>query len=310
VRSNRQRASVWASLALLCGAVAAIAWVRPRLAERFHTLKAKSDVYALPSPEQTVVLSLGYRSALADMIYAHVLVSYGLHFQERRRFEFVGNYLETINELDPKFRDPYRFADTLLTLAPVPPTTEDHIQARKILERGLAELPHDGELHSTAGQFLAYLAPPRFSDPELKKDFRMAGAKVLARACELVGDDETLPHHCITAADLFTRAGEREATIQFLERVLSVVDDEEVRQRALGYLEQKVGEREHERITKRIQAFRDRWVGDLPFTSKGTMLVIGPDFDVARCAGPQNAESSECPTSWSDWAARADDPAP
>ena len=301
--------SRWLELAvplgsMLCAAVA-IGWVRPKVADRFHRLKATSDVYALPSPEQTVVLSLGYRAALADMIFAHVLVSYGLHFQERRRFEFVGNYLDTVNALDPKFRDPYRFADTLLTLAPVAPRPEDYEKAREVLERGLKELPHDGELHSTAGQFMAYLAPGHFSDPEKKKDFRMRGAKHLARSCELAGDNESIPYHCVTAADLFTRAGEREATIQFLERVLSVVDDENVRRIALGYLEKKVGEREHERISSRIAAFRERWSKDLYFAGKDTMLVIGPEFDAAKCAGPELAESEACATSWSEWAKHA-----
>lgn len=293
-------------LGLLLAAALSIGWLRPRIAERFHQLKITSDVYALPSPEQTVVASLGYRSALADLIFAHVLVSYGLHFQEKRRFEFVGNYLDTVNALDPKFRDPYRFADTLLTLGPVAPREEDYHKARAVLERGLAQHPHDGELHATAGQFMAYLAPSHLKDPAQKKEFRLAGAKVLARACELVGENESIPYHCLTAADLFTRAGEREATIQFLERVLSVVDNEEVRNLALGYLEKKVSEREHERVSRRLQAFRERWSQDLPFTSKDTMLVIGPKTDIARCAGPERAGEPECPTSWREWAEQLD----
>jgi tetratricopeptide (TPR) repeat protein len=302
VKSSDRFAPVAIPLGVMLVAALAIGWLRPRIAERFHRLKVTSDVYALPSPEQTVVASLGYRSALADLIFANVLVSYGLHFQEKRRFEFVGEYLDTVNALDPKFRDPYRFADTLLTLGPVPPSADDYHKAREILERGLAEHPYDGELHATAGQFMAYLAPSNLKDPAQKKEFRLAGAKVLARACELVGQNESLPYHCLTAAALFTRAGEREATIQFLERVLSVVDNEEVRNLALGYLEKKVGEREHERVSRRIQAFRERWSEDLPFASKDTMLVIGPKTDVARCAGPERASDPECPTSWRGWA--------
>jgi hypothetical protein len=102
------------SRAALVAAMAcvAIALVRPGLAARYHKLRVTSDVYPFGSPEQVVVQSLGYRAALADAIFAHVRVSYGLHFQEHRRFEFVGDYLDTVTTLDPTFRDPYRYADT------------------------------------------------------------------------------------------------------------------------------------------------------------------------------------------------------
>ncbi|HEX7668852.1 MAG TPA: HAT repeat-containing protein, partial [Polyangiaceae bacterium] len=136
-----------------------IAFVRPTLAARFHRLRVTADVYPLAPPDQMVIASLGWRSALADAIFAHVLVSYGLHFQEKRRFEFVGEYLDTVNALDPLFRQPYRLADTLLVLAPEPPKLEHYEKAREIFLRGLAHFPYDSELWLTAGQYLAYLAP-------------------------------------------------------------------------------------------------------------------------------------------------------
>jgi tetratricopeptide (TPR) repeat protein len=304
VRSSS--AARFVPIAALLVAATAIGLLRPRLAERFGHVKTDSDVYALPAPEQAIVASLGYRAAFADSIFAHVLVSSGLHLQQKRRFEFVGNYLDTVNALDPKFRDPYRFADTLLTLGSVAAREEDYDKARQILERGLRELPHDGELHSTAGQFMAYLAPSRFKDPEKKKEWRLAGARILARACELVGN-EALPYHCITAADLFTRAGEREATIRFLERVLAVTDDEAVRDLALGHLQKHIGEREHERVQQRMASFRERWGGDLPFVTKDHLLVIGPAFEPAACAGVVDAGNVECATSWRDWSERTSD---
>lgn len=275
--------------------------VRFRIAEQFHRLKARNDVYALPSPEQTIVMSLGYRSALADLLFAHVLVSYGLHFEEKRRFEFVGNYLDTINALDPKFRRPYRYADTLLTLQPVAPPLESYFKAREILERGLRELPYDAELWSMTGQFIAYLAPAQFSNEKTKQEWRLAGARTLAHACELVGKNENLPYHCITAARLLSRAGQREAMIQFLERVLTVTDNPEIRNLALGYLEKTVGERERARVEARYRRLRALFDKDLPFVSKDLWLVLGPPFDAAACAGPGHANEPGCATTWQAW---------
>ncbi|MCE7889378.1 MAG: hypothetical protein DYH12_06715 [Sorangiineae bacterium PRO1] len=282
-------------------AAAVTAATRPRLAAQFHEIKASSDVYALPSPEQTVVLSLGWRSALADLLYSNVLVSYGIHIQEKRRFEFVGNYLETVNELDPKFRAPYRYADTLLTLGAVNPRPEDYLRARKILERGMTELPHDGELWNQAGQFMAYLAPSNLGDEALKQEWRLEGARRMARACELVGHNENLPYHCITAATLLSKAGEREATIQFLERVLTVVDDENVRALAMGYLQKTAGERERDDVQWRVERFAGVWQRDLSYLSKDALLAIGPPLDVARCAGQSGGRGAECSATWRAW---------
>jgi len=140
-------------LLILLGALSIQRW-RPGLAADFHVVKTRSDAYLLPPVDQTYVASLGYRSAVADLIFGHVLVAYGLHFQEKRLFEHVGDYLDVVNRLDPKFRDPYRFADTLLTLQPEVPPLDFYRRARQIQERGLKELTNDQELWSTAGHHL------------------------------------------------------------------------------------------------------------------------------------------------------------
>jgi tetratricopeptide (TPR) repeat protein len=296
--------SSWVAFGAVVLAIVLVAFARPPLNETFHEVKVGTDVYPLPSPEQTVVLSLGYRAAAADALYAHVLVSYGLHFQEKRRFEFVGNYLDTINALDPKFRAPYRFADTLLTLGPVKPRQRDYDKAREILERGMQEFPYDGELWNGAGQFMAYLAPAAFEDPEKKKEWKLAGARRLARACELIGSNENLPFHCVTAAGILSRAGEREATIQFLQRVIAVSDNEEIRQLALGYLGKVMGSVEKEEVEWRVNRFTHEWSRDMSFAKLETELIIGPPKDVAACAGGAKPRSTDCASSWTAWGER------
>lgn len=303
MRSNS--ASTLVSLVLLALGAVGVAWLREPLAARFHSVKARSNVYTLPSAEQTVALSLGYRSALADLIYAHVLVSYGLHFQEKRRFEYVGNYLDTINALDPRFETPYRFADTLLTLQPKPARYRDYKKARQILERGMRELPYDAELWTSAGQFLAYLAPPHLP-AKVRVAWRRAGARRLAHACELIGKNENLPYHCITAAAILSRQGARQATIEFLERVLAVADDEQIRKLALGYLKRAIGEQVQSKAEARLQRFHKAWHADLGFVHKDMLLVLGPHFEAASCAGLARAGKQECATTWRAWAAASD----
>lgn len=302
------KASRWSKVvgwALLSASVAGIGVSRTWLFPRFVKLREKSDVYALPSPDQVVVASLGYRSALADLLFAHVLVWHGLHFQEKRRLEFAADYLDTVSALDPTFRETYYYGDTLIAMQPVPPSREDYWRARKLLERGLANRPGDTELWLSAGQFMAYVAAPWLDDPKEKAEWKLAGARVLARACELVGSNQNIPFHCITAASLFTKAGEREATIQFLERVLAVSDDDEIRDLATRYLQVALGEQARERFKVRANRLRVAWREDLPFVSLTQELVIGPPAAAERCAGLAQAASA-CATTWQAWRERAE----
>jgi hypothetical protein len=291
------------SIALLLVSGLAIGQLRSLLLARTGKLRDRTDVYDLPSPEQVVVASLGYRSALADLLFAHVLVWHGIHFQEKRRLEFAADYLDTVAALDPTFRETYYFGDTIITMQPVKPRHEDYVRARRLLEKGLVERPGDTELWLSVGQFLAYVAAPWLDDPTERAEWRLAGARVLARACELVGANENIPFQCITAAGLFNKAGEREATIQFLERVLAVSDDESIRERALGYLQGLLGERGQEQLKERADRLRTAWKADLPFVSLTAELVLGPPSDSAACAG-LSRDHEPCATTWGQWRAQ------
>jgi hypothetical protein len=255
-------------------------------------------------------MSLGWRAAAADLIYSHVRVSYGLHLEEKRRFEYVANYLDVVTTLDPKFRAPYKYADTMLTLQAAKPRWQDYVEARRLLERGMENFPYDQELWTTAGQFLAYLAPAATEDPKVKEEWRLEGARRMARACELVSDNENLPFHCITAAQIFSAAGKREATRSFLERVLAVTEDEEIRRLALGYLEAVIGEQTKDEVAERVGRFEKVWRADLGFTKKDTLLIVGPPFDPYACAGLSGARSDACATSWRAWGEQDPKPPP
>lgn len=287
------------TVAVVAAAGLCVSALRAPLAARFQAVKVQNDVFALPPPKQVVAMSLGYRSALADLIFAHVLVSSGIHFQEKRAFEFVAEYIETVNELDPKFEAPYRMADGLLTLQAKPVSIAAYRRARRILERGMAEFPYNQALWTSAGQFFAYLGPSVFTDPKDQDDWRLAGGRTLARACELVGSNENMPYQCVTAAGLLTRSGAHAASRQFLERMLLVNDDPHIRELVSAMLKKAIGAAERDRVQARQRAFQRAWGTDLPFVTRGAMLAIGPRWDSAACAG-----SGECSTSWRDWAAR------
>jgi len=169
------------SVGLLVAAATGIHDLRNALLAYTAKLREKTDSYELPSPEQVVILSLGYRSALADFLFAHVLVWHGIHFQEHRRLEFAAEYLDTVAALDPTFRETYYFGDTLITMQYGRPHREDYVRARQLLEKGLKARPSDTELWLSAGQYIAYVAAPWLEDEKEQAEWRLSGARVLAR---------------------------------------------------------------------------------------------------------------------------------
>jgi hypothetical protein len=291
-------------LCALCGfvAVSLIALQRTPLAKAHRATAAGRDVYALAPPDQVVVGSLGYRAAVADLIFAHVVVSAGLHLQEKRLFEFAAQYVETINALDPKFRDGYRYADAILTLQTVQVPREMYYQARTILERGTRELPYDQELWSAAGQFMAYLAPGQLATETEREAWRQQGARYLARACELIGKNENVPYQCFTAATLFSQGGNLAASRAFLEKMRLVVDDPELRALIDQKLTKVAGDEARQATLERSRRFERVWQEDLPFVPRTTMAALGPRFDPFACARATAASTPapSCTTSFRD----------
>jgi hypothetical protein len=277
---------------------------RAPLAATYAKVRDRSDVYSLPKPEQVVIASLGYRAALADYLFAHVLVWHGLNFSQKRRLEFAADYLDTIVTLDPTFRDPYYYGDTLIATQPEKPRRIDYVRARKLLERGMDARPYDTDLWLSGSQFIAYVAAPWLEDPKEQAEWRLAGGKRLARACELIGSNVNIPFQCIAAARLFEQAGEREAMIDFLERVRAWSDDDELRELTGRIIKKKLEERALESRQMRDEEIRAAARADLPFVSLTKELVLGPGFDPARCAG--GGGSVDCATTWGLWRVRTD----
>lgn len=295
-----------AALGLIIASAAGIRAVREELASTHAHVREVSDTFPLPPPEETVTLSLGYRAALADVLWAHVLVSQGTHLSERRRFDNLIQLIDTINALDPTFREPYRLTDALVTLQTGKTSDEEMRKARAIMERGVAARPLDGELWLALGQFVAFIGPAGYlSDADEKARWRQEGARMLAHAAELSGDDSSSAWQALGGAGILNRAGERDAAIRFLLRTRSVTDDEELRAKIDKQLDALLGEEERDAMKRQETAFNHLWRDDLPFVRKTLVLLLGPPRDPARCGGAKYREEAECAPTWRDWAARS-----
>lgn len=255
------------------------------------------------------MLSLGHREALADYLYGMALVDYGLSFSEKRGFKSIYHTLDTVTTLAPKYALPYLYSETLLTLQATVPPEQNYRDTLSLHDKGLEALPYETELWFTAGQYAAYIASIRI--PKEKKRLRLRGAKLLARACELANNDESIPRHCLNAAGMLNKAGHRDAVIRMLTRTLAVNDDTQTRLKALALLRQMTGEVEKERQLERLTALEAEWKASSGSVSRTMVSLLGPSPDPWACAGPQGALEPNCASSWRDWAqARNDTPEP
>lgn len=296
------KGAITAGLVLLAS-IASVQYARAELEARLSGVKEAAEIYTLPPPEALPAVSLGYRSAMADWLFTKAIISHAMHAERKERFDAVADYLEAILALDPTLRDTYRFADSLIVYHAVgEPTPELIRRAWRILETGLDLRPGDADLWLTTGQFMAFIAPQWLPDKEEQAAFRALGAQQLARASELAGEGgENVVWQSLAAVGVFTKAGEREAAIGYLERAYMVTDSEELREQIAARLSGLRQDAEFDRVRSMNERFQRAWQEDLPFISRTKLLVVGPRWEAAGCVGKRE-EAPGCAQSWGKWA--------
>lgn len=292
--SGRSR-GIWLSLLSLALGATAFSSARGALRGPYAALGEAEDLTALPDPEKLKVFSLGYDAAVADYLFASTLVRAGRSFTQKRHFEHLDRYLRAIIYLDPYYRDVYLFADSLLTLSTVESPPENFRHARDILEVGLAHFPNDAELWLSAGQFVLYLAPPWLGKGEDPSEWRAQGATMMQRACELTPDEP--PAGCISSLRRLSEAGETEAAIASIQRMLVLAEEPSFRAALSAKLAELVSEARARTFGDRTSSLARRHLFDLPLASRAEYQIMGPAFAGFDCLSAK-APSQTCVTSF------------
>ncbi len=280
------------ALAVIAVGALGIALVQPGLARSTHKLRQRDDVFLLPPPKQLRAMTLGYTAAATDLIWAKLILEYGLHWQERRAFPDVTRYIDGILALEPDFPTLYRFVDTILVYTPPPGGNEEDARtARRYLERGTQERPYDPEVWMQYGQFVAFLAPSFLKDEAEIERWRVDGARAITHAVELGGDAQ----RSLAATTILSKAGEDKATIDHLQRAYAMTEDNEMREQILLQLRKRKASSEAEQAI----SFVDReWHTRYGFLSRGQTLLLGPSRSPTACAGPASYARGGCAPDW------------
>ncbi len=304
-------AGLWALAAAL------VVISRQPAADTHRRVKETSDVYVLPPPDQVVAMSLGHRAAVADYLWATVLVEQGLHTFDRRRFENLPYLIETINALDPTFREPYLLVEPLTIFQVNEVPVEDVRRAREALERGVKALPNDPEILLAAGSFIGMMAPSSYlTDPAEKEQWMLDGSVYLERAALLGDDKKFVGWQALSGFRMLRKSGKQREAVKFLERVLAGTDDAELQQRTREMLDkmaeadgayQQSEARKAEVAARKRQERVDYLIRThYRIVGRTGVRVMGPPYDVAYCAGGKNSADPRCSFDWAGWAARTE----
>jgi hypothetical protein len=286
-----------AAWAVLIASAAGVAYLQPRLAHTVHAVKARDDVYVLPPPADLHASLLGWDAAAVDLLWAKLLVEYGLHWSEHREFRDVPSYVDAILEIEPTYGPVYRYVDTMLAYRPLQGTEADVRAARAYLERGTRERPLDARLWMECGQFVAFIGPSFLHADADREAWREDGARFIERAVELGADADV----AIAAASILTRAGATAEAVRYLERAYaftehpSMTEVHEAIGKRLAAMEDSTMRDRADEIARTIDA---RWASELPFLTRSAYLLLGPAVDTARCAGLAAIDDERCRRDW------------
>ncbi len=231
------------------------------------------DRYYLPPARWLPLMSLGFRAALADLIWCRSLVYFGEEMVHKGAVKYAFDYTDAVLALDPDFRAAYIWIGTASLYRTVDSPYRDGLRASSYLKRAAARWPNDGDLHWRYGGYLRFeLAPLLEEGPEKERLVALATPH-LAVAASLGAGPAWL---ALNSSSLLERVGQTEQAIRHLEEVYGTVQNEktkEVIEQRLAALRSRAFV---EALRTATKAFEDERRASYPYLSPGLFLLLGP----------------------------------
>ncbi|MEM6994576.1 MAG: hypothetical protein AAF721_28940 [Myxococcota bacterium] len=269
--------------ALLFAAVLAFA-VRAHapLAAARATWPAEVDVLYVPPPSTLRPMSLGYREALADLVWIRALVFSGEHIG-KADIDFVERYVDAINGLAPRFYRPYAWGAITAIYGGQGRVTRDMVErSARIYERGLVEFPERHELLYPYGMLLTSQvgSTPGYTEQEREAAARK-GVELIRRAAAFGADPLVRRYAATLVSDYATDA----LAIQFLESQLAAAEEDEHRR----LLRRKLSHLVSPERVRAVEAIREEFFEEMgrqrPYVPDNVYAVIRAGVPADEGAG-------------------------
>ena len=231
----------------------------------------EDDALYLPAAGAIRVLSLGHVELAADLVYLRTVVYFGTAVLTTKKFDSLDPLFDTIIDLDPHWKRPYRWAGVATMYNGVAITPEAVRESSRYLKLGMKEFPDDWELPFMLGSNLLFETHP--TDPAEKKKVTEEGAAYIQRASLVGGAPSYMP---LLAATILQRDGQEDAAIHHLEQVYYATSDDATRQEVKNRLVSLKTSVNFERAEKDRAAFEDAWKKTLPYAPSGLYVLLAP----------------------------------
>ena len=243
--------------------------------QHYQETQRYEDIYYLPPPTWLRVMSLGYREALADLLWMRALVYFGEEVtQAEGMVKHLFEYTDAMLGLDEDFKAVYRWVGVVTFYRAGEFLEEDGWRGVSYLERAVKRWPDDGELAWDLGATLAFEMPPGLKDEEARDAAKQRGLVHMATAARL---GHGPPWLALTNASMLGKLGKTEQAIRHLEEAYSTLTDEESRAQVAARLAKLRDERYATAFQQAHRELRERWQKNYPY--------IGARYDGSKHEG-------------------------
>ncbi len=246
--------------------------LQPATMSRYLAHQSYTQRYLLPSKESLVWLALGYREALADLIWVRGLIYYGEELQHRGAMSDFFRYAEAITALDVEFRKAYIWGASVgLYRSHGELPVDDIKQAVTLLESGYAHFAPDGLMAWELGSLLAYELSPRL-EPGEEKD------AVMARASEFLVEASEAGHGppwlALVSSSNLLNLGKTQRAIDYLKRIYPTLRDPDLQEKVRQRLVSLEAHSEAEALTQSLALIEARRQATFPFVDLPLFLLL------------------------------------
>lgn len=254
---------------LLCAGV--VVFTRQALLETRGDASEEVEANYVPTATALGPMSLGYKEALADLLWMRALIFTGSHLGGHN-VDAIVRYIDAITTLSPRFHHAYTWGGVTTIYAGSSEVTRTMVDgAIAIYERGLAEFPESHQLLFPLGMLLLHQvqSTPGYAAEE-RAELAARGAEYIRRAAAY-GADPLVRQYAATL--IRDHAGD-ELARQFLESQLATAEDEGYRRLLRKKLTELGGGKDIAALDRVRQTFTQEWQRHMPYAPDALYALI------------------------------------
>jgi hypothetical protein len=268
----RRQAWIGCVLSLGLAALFGAEWCRSRAQLYFAQTQQYDAVYYLPPDDYLIVGSLGYRAAVADLIWMKALVYYGEELGQHGDVQHLYRYGDAMIALDPDFKRVYRWIASCSLYRTGNVTAADARTAIRYLEVAARRFPDDGELAWDLGANYVYELVPMLPQGEEREAVKKKGLEFLEAAVARNAGPEWL---VLQTSSAMAALGRTEQAIRHLEDVYATASDPSVKQSIEYKLAQLRTASYAEALRRSHEDFIAAHKRDFPYLSPTLYILVG-----------------------------------